>query len=49
MTVTPNKRGELSAAVKVTWSEADETEFKNVYTAEPVESSVTDKIDVTKS
>lgn len=47
--VTPNKRGELSAAVKVTWSEADETEFKNVYTAEPVESSVTDKIDVTKS
>ena len=47
--VTPNKKGELSAAVKVTWSEADETEFKNVYTAEPVESSVTDKIDVTKS
>lgn len=49
VTVTPNKRGELGAAVKVTWSEADETEFKNVYTAEPVESSVTDKIDVTKS
>lgn len=49
VTVAPNKRGELSAAVKVTWSEADETEFKNVYTAEPVESSVTDKIDVTKS
>lgn len=49
VTVTPNKRGELDAAVKVTWSEADETEFKNVYTAEPVESSVTDKIDVTKS
>ena len=49
VTVTPNKRGELSAAVKVTWSEADETEFKNVYAAEPVESSVTDKIDVTKS
>lgn len=49
VTVTPNKRGELSAAVKVTWSEADETEFKNDYTAEPVESSVTDKIDVTKS
>lgn len=49
VTVTPNKRGELSAAVKVTWSEADETEFKNVYTAEPVESGVTDKIDVTKS
>lgn len=49
VTVTPNKRGELSAAVKVTWSEADETEFKNVYTAEPVESSVTDQITVTKS
>ena len=49
VTVTPNKKGELSAAVKVTWSEADENEFKNVYTAEPVESSVTDKIVVTKS
>lgn len=49
VTVTPNKKGELSAVVKVTWSETDETEFKNVYTAEPVESSVTDKIDVTKS
>ena len=49
VTVTPNKKGELSAAVKVTWSEADETEFKNVYTAEPVESSVTDEIAVTKS
>lgn len=49
VTVTPNKRGELSAAVKVTWSEADETEFKNAYTAEPVESSVTDQITVTKS
>ena len=49
VTVTPNKKGELSADVQVAWSEADETEFKNVYTAEPVESSVTDKIDVTKS
>ncbi len=49
VTVTPNKKGELGAAVKVTWSEADETEFKNVYTAEPVESSVTSQIDVTKS
>lgn len=49
VTVTPNKKGELSADVKVTWSEAGENEFKNVYTAEPVESSVTDKIDVTKS
>ena len=48
VTVTPNKKGELSAAVKVTWSEADENEFKNVYTAEPVESSVTDKITATK-
>ena len=49
MTVTPNKKGELSAAVKVAWSEAEVTEFKNVYAADPVESSVTDKIDVTKS
>ena len=49
VTVTPNKKGELSAAVKVTWSETDENEFKNVYTAEPVESSVTDQIDVAKS
>ena len=49
VTVKPDKKGELSAAVKVVWSEADETEFKNVYTAEPVESSVTDKIGVTKS
>lgn len=49
VTVTPNKKGELSAAVKVTWSEADETEFKNVYTAKPVESSVTDEIAVAKS
>ena len=46
VTVTPNKKGELSADVKVT---SGETEFKNVYTAEPVESSVTDKIAVTKS
>lgn len=49
VTVMPNKKGELSAAVKVTWSEADETEFKNVYTAKPVESSVTDEIAVAKS
>ena len=46
VTVTPNKKGELSTVVQVT---SGETEFKNVYTAEPVESSVTDKIDVTKS
>lgn len=49
VTVTPNKKGELSAAVKVAWSEAEVTEFKNVYAADPVESSVTDKIDMTKS
>ena len=49
VTVTPNKKGELSAAVNVAWSEAEVTEFKNVYAADPVESSVTDKIDVTKS
>lgn len=49
VTVTPNKKGELSAAVKVAWSEADETEFKNVYAADPVESSVTDQITVAKS
>ena len=49
VTVTPNKKGELSADVKVAWSEADETEFKNVYTAKPVESSVTDEIAVAKS
>ena len=48
VTVTPNKKGELSADVKVTWNEAGENEFKNVYTAEPVESSVTEQIAVTK-
>jgi len=49
VTVTPNKKGELSADVKVAWSEAGVTEFRNTYTTNPVESSVTDKIDVTKS
>lgn len=49
VTVTPNKKGELSAAVKVAWSEAEVTEFKNVYSADPVESSVTDQITVAKS
>ena len=49
VTVTPDKEGELSAAVKVAWSEAEVTEFKNVYAADPVESSVTDQITVTKS
>lgn len=46
VTVKPNKKGELSADVKVT---SGETEFKNAYATNPVESSVTDKIDVTKS
>lgn len=49
VTVTPNKKGELSAAVKVAWSEAEVTEFKNVYAAGPIESSVTDQITVAKS
>ena len=49
VTVTPNKKGVLSADVKVAWSEAGETEFKNVYTAKPVESSVIDEIAVAKS
>lgn len=48
VTVTPDKEGELSAAVKVAWSEAEVTEFKNVYAADPVESSVTDQITVAK-
>lgn len=49
VTVTPNKKGELSADVQVAWSEAGETEFKNIYTAKPVESSVTDEITIAKS
>lgn len=49
VTVTPNKKGELSAAVKVAWSEAEVTEFKNVYAEGPIESSVTDQITVAKS
>lgn len=49
VTVTPNKKGEISVAVKVAWSEAEVTEFKNVYAADPVESSVTDQITVAKS
>lgn len=43
--VTPNAKGKLEASVKRT---SGENEFKNVYAADPVESSVTDKIDVTK-
>ena len=45
VTVTPNKKGELSAVVKVTSGEA---EFKNTYATDSVESSVTSKIKVTK-
>ena len=48
VTVTPNKKGELSADVKVAWSEAGVTEFRNTYATNPVESSVTDQIAVTK-
>lgn len=46
VTVTPNKKGELSADVQVT---SGETEFKNIYAASPVDSSVTDEIEVVKS
>ena len=45
VTVTPDKKGELSAAVKVT---SGETEFVNTYAAKPAKSSVTDEIGVTK-
>lgn len=46
VTVTPNKKGELSADVQVT---SGETEFKNIYAASSVDSSVTDEIEVVKS
>lgn len=46
VTVKPDKKGKLSAAVEVT---SGETEFKNTYAADPVESSVTSQIAVTKS
>ena len=46
VTVTPNKAGVLSADVKVTSGKA---EFENTYATNPVESSVTSQIDVTKS
>ena len=46
VTVTPNKKGELSADVEVTSGKA---KFENTYATNPVESSVTDQIDVTKS
>ena len=45
VTVAPNAKGELKASVKKT---SGEVEFKNTYTAEPTESSVTDQIAVTK-
>ena len=45
VTVKPNEKGELVASVKKT---SGESEFKNTYTAEPTESSVTDQIEVTK-
>lgn len=46
VTVTPNKKGELSADVDVTSGKA---EFENTYATNPVKSSVTDEIAVTKS
>ena len=45
VTVTPNAKGELQASVKKT---SGEVEFKNAYTVEPTESSVTDQIAVSK-
>lgn len=46
VTVTPDKKGELSAEVKVT---SGEKVFENTYATNSVESSVTDKIEVTKT
>ena len=45
VTVTPNAKGELKASIEKT---SGETEFKNIYAAEPVESSVTSQIAVAK-
>ncbi len=45
VTVTPNAKGMLEASVEKT---SGKTEFKNSYTAESVESSVTDHIEITK-
>ena len=45
VTVTPDKKGVLSAEVKVT---SGETEFVNTYATKPAKSSVTDEIGVTK-
>lgn len=46
VTVAPNKKGELSAEVKVT---SGEKVFENTYATNSVKSSVTDKIEVTKT
>ena len=46
VTLTPNAKGELKASIEKT---SGETEFKNIYAAEPVESSVTSRIAVAKS
>ena len=46
VTVTPNAKGVLSAEVKVT---SGKKVFENTYATNSVESSVTDKIEVTKS
>lgn len=46
VTVTVNAKGELKADVE---KASGKTKFTNTYTAEPVRSSVTDKIEVTKT
>lgn len=46
VTVTVNAKGELKADVE---KASGKTKFTNTYTAEPVKSSVTDKIEVTKT
>ena len=46
VTVKPNVKGELEASVKKT---SGETEFKNTYATNPVDSSVTDQIAVAKT
>ena len=46
VTVKPNEKGELEASATKT---SGETEFKNTYAADLVESSVTDQIKATKS
>ena len=46
VTVTVNAKGELKADVEKT---SGKTKFTNTYIAEPVKSSVTDKIEVTKT